>query len=68
LRPLGNHGFLKTLSFCDFEIIFDIFSKYLKNGVYFHNILKSTPGAAFGGALRGLPRPEEGVFFQKRKN
>ena len=25
---------------------------------------KNTPGAAFGGALRALQRPEEGVFFQ----
>ena len=25
---------------------------------------KNTPGAAFGGALRAPPRPEEGVCFQ----
>ena len=55
LRPLGNRGCLKTLSLCDFEIIFGIFSKY------FEKIPLAPPSAAPSGRRRARRR---GYFFK----
>ena len=61
LHPLGNRGCLKTLSLCDFEIIFGMFSKCFEKwglfSTYFENI-PPPPGAVAPGG--GAP----GVLFQ----
>ena len=53
LRPLGNRGCLKTLSLCDFETIFGIFSKYFEKWGMFSKYFENLP--LFSKYFENLP-------------